>query len=59
MNERGASPGRRLIGIDLDNTLVCYDELFHSAAVEEGLIESSAAKSKELAEAKKALLASK
>ena len=47
MNERGASPGRRLIGIDLDNTLVCYDELFHSAAVEEGLIESSASKSKE------------
>jgi hypothetical protein len=47
MNERAASSGQPRIGIDLDNTLVCYDELFHSAAVEEGLIESSAPKSKE------------
>jgi hypothetical protein len=52
MNERdeaaGKSTGRVLIGIDLDNTLVCYDELFHSVAVEEGLIGRSMPKSKEL-----------
>jgi hypothetical protein len=30
-----------IIGIDFDNTLVCCDELFHGAAREEGLIESS------------------
>ena len=27
-----------LIGVDLDNTIVCYDEVFHTAAVERGLI---------------------
>jgi hypothetical protein len=54
MNEkRVSSPspvqarGRIIIGIDLDNTLVCYDELFHSVACQEGLIESSAPRSKE------------
>jgi len=53
MNEKisvpSRNPGRedRVIGIDLDNTLVCYDELFHVAACQEGLIESSAPKSKE------------
>jgi hypothetical protein len=30
-----------VIGIDLDNTLVCYDDLFHRVACEEGLIEPS------------------
>jgi len=35
------------IGIDLDNTLVCYDELFHLAAREELLIEPSLPKRKE------------
>jgi hypothetical protein len=38
---------RTIIGIDLDNTLVCYDELFHFAAHQEGLIELSAPQSKE------------
>jgi hypothetical protein len=53
MNENASTlsrnPGRddRVIGIDLDNTLVCYDELFHAAACEEGLIESATPKSKE------------
>lgn len=42
------SSDRTLIGIDLDNTLVCYDELFHFAAHHEGLVELSAPKSKEL-----------
>lgn len=42
------SPGRTIIGIDLDNTLVCYDELFHSAAHQEGLIELSSPKNKEI-----------
>lgn len=41
------SSGRTLIGIDLDNTLVCYDELFHFVAHQEGLIELSSPKSKE------------
>jgi hypothetical protein len=36
-----------VIGIDLDNTLVCYDELFHLAACEEKLIERSLPKRKE------------
>src|SRR5207302_4158082 len=39
--------GRTIIGIDLDNTLVCYDDLFHFAAHQEGLIELSAPKGKE------------
>ena len=41
------SPGRTLIGVDLDNTLVCYDELFHFAAHQEGLVDLSAPRSKE------------
>jgi hypothetical protein len=36
-----------IIGIDLDNTLVCYDELFHIAACEQRLIEPSLPKRKE------------
>jgi hypothetical protein len=42
-----ASKRELTIGIDLDNTLVCYDELFHCVAREEGLIDSSCSKSKE------------
>jgi hypothetical protein len=38
---------RTIIGIDLDNTLACYDELFHFAAHREGLIESSLPRNKE------------
>ena len=34
------------IGIDFDNTLVCYDRLFHRAAVEAGLIPAEVAQSK-------------
>ena len=30
-----------LIGVDFDNTIVCYDELFHRVAVEQGLIPPS------------------
>jgi len=42
------SPRHQLvIGIDLDNTLVCYDELFHLAACEEGLIHPSLPRNKE------------
>lgn len=41
------SPGQTIIGIDLDNTLVCYDELFHFVAHQEGLIELSAPNGKE------------
>lgn len=53
MNDAASIPRRnpggddRVIGIDLDNTLVCYDELFHAAACEDGLIESATPKSKE------------
>ena len=46
MNEK-LSSDRPVIGVDLDNTLVCYDELFHSVAQQERLIDSSAPKSKE------------
>lgn len=27
-----------IIGVDFDNTIVCYDDLFHKVAVEQGLI---------------------
>lgn len=50
MNENpltSPQPHGVVIGIDLDNTLVCYDELFHSAAHQEGLIEISVPRSKE------------
>jgi len=51
MNEtaliRKPRPSDCIIGVDLDNTLVCYDGLFHSAAHEEGLIDLTAPKSKE------------
>ena len=36
-----------VIGMDLDNTLVCYDELFHLVACEEGLIHPSLPGNKE------------
>jgi len=36
-----------VIGMDLDNTLACYDRLFHLAACEEGLIEPSLPRNKE------------
>jgi len=49
MNEkRLRSTGEGIVlGIDLDNTLVCYDGLFHSTAHEEALIDPAAPKSKE------------
>ena len=30
-----------VVGIDLDNTVICYDELFHTLATERGYIEAS------------------
>lgn len=30
-----------VIGVDFDNTIVCYDRLFHRIAVEQGLIDAS------------------
>jgi len=41
-------PAEIVIGIDLDNTLVCYDELFHLTACQEQLIEPSVPKCKEM-----------
>src|SRR5947209_7249789 len=38
---------RTIIGIDLDNTLACYDDIFHLAACEERLIDPLLPKSKE------------
>jgi hypothetical protein len=38
--------GRRRIGVDLDNTLVCYDAVFGRAAREQGLVPQGAARSK-------------
>jgi hypothetical protein len=37
-----------VIGIDLDNTLACYDELFHRAACDEMLIDPALPSSKEV-----------
>ena len=37
-----------LIGLDLDNTLIIYDQLFHKVAVEQGLIKENFPKSKTL-----------
>lgn len=36
-----------ILGIDFDNTLVCYDGLFHAAARERGLIPESVPRSKQ------------
>ena len=35
------------IGLDLDNTIVCYDETFHSLALARGLVPAGLQKSKE------------
>jgi len=35
-----------VVGIDFDNTIVCFDGLFHRAAVEQGLIPAGVAPSK-------------
>jgi hypothetical protein len=35
-----------VIGVDFDNTIVCYDELFHRVAVEQGLIPASVSATK-------------
>src|SRR5262249_37739570 len=43
----GTCPLDLVIGVDLDNTLICYDEVFHRAACEEGLIAPAIPKSKE------------
>lgn len=34
------------IGLDFDNTIVCYDQLFHTVAVEQGLVPTSLPPSK-------------
>ena len=36
-----------IIGFDLDNTIICYDSLFHKVALEQGLISPTTAKTKE------------
>jgi hypothetical protein len=36
-----------IIGVDFDNTIVCYNELFHKVAVEQGLIPVQVPASKE------------
>lgn len=35
-----------IVGIDFDNTIVCYDDLFHKVALEKGLIENHVNKNK-------------
>lgn len=35
-----------LVGIDFDNTIVCYDELFHRVATERGLLDEPVAATK-------------
>jgi hypothetical protein len=41
-DNRDAKRRTMLIGIDLDNTLICYESLFQCLAVEAGLVEPSA-----------------
>ena len=36
-----------MVGLDFDNTIVCYDGLFHAAAVEQGLVGAEAPVDKE------------
>lgn len=36
----------RIIGIDFDNTIICYDSLLHKIALERGLIDKTAKKNK-------------
>ena len=36
----------KILGIDFDNTIVKYDNLFHKIALEKGLIDTSAGKRK-------------
>jgi len=36
------------IGIDFDNTIVCYDQIFHEAAVERDLIQPNLPASKQV-----------
>jgi hypothetical protein len=37
---------RRIIGVDFDNTLICYDDLMYTVALESGLIDTPVRKSK-------------
>lgn len=37
---------KRIIGIDFDNTIICYDSLLHKIALERGLINKTAKKNK-------------
>jgi FMN phosphatase YigB (HAD superfamily) len=32
-------PSARIVGVDLDNTIICYDQAFHRAAIERGWID--------------------
>ena len=41
------SPENLRVGIDFDNTIVCYDEIFHRVALERELIPRDTPKNKE------------
>jgi hypothetical protein len=41
------SVGKCVIGIDFDNTIVCYDQIFYQVALERGLIPAAICASKE------------
>ena len=36
-----------ILGVDFDNTIVCYDQVFHAAALERGLIPADLSQSKD------------
>ncbi len=40
------SGGTRIIGVDFDNTLVTYDEIFYNVAIQRGLLSPTAGRSK-------------
>src|SRR5207244_522866 len=46
LSEAAVPPLRTRIGLDLDNTLVCYDAVFSRLAVERGFIDPGAPVSK-------------
>jgi len=46
-----------MIGVDFDNTIVCYDALFHRVARERGLAPAEERKAAQLRKARQALQA--
>ena len=46
MSKRSSNSAGLTVGVDLDNTVVSYDSLFHRTALERGLIDEGSCSSK-------------